>query len=954
MSFDQSYRFGPFHVDPANARLMRGTESIPLTPKAFAVLHYLIEHQGQLVNKDEFLAAAWPETVVSAGVLKVTILELRKALGDVAKTPRFIETVHRRGYRFLPSVTTTSPVQTSTSNVQRRRSESSSSIPRPSASNTQPSILVGRDSELARMREWLDKALKGTRQIVFVTGEAGIGKTTLVEAFLAGIGKQETGNGKEEHHKESPPMPDARSPLPFVWIGRGQCIEHYGAGEAYLPVLEALSRLCRGPAGERLVPMLHQYAPMWLMQMPWLLSAVERETLTRELLGATRERMLREMADALEVVTNATPLVLVLEDLHWSDYSTLDLLTALARRSAAARLLVIGTYRPVDVIVSGHPLKALVQELLAHQQCGELPLELLNSAAIEAYLAQSFPEDTADVSSFSRLAQALHQRTSGNPLFLVNVVKEISAGDEKGKRESDWPMEAQITDVARSVPDSIRQMIERQSERLTVDHQRLLEGASVVGVEFSTAAAAAALEINAVQVEAQCEELARRGQFLAPRGMEELPDGAVTARYGFAHALYQQVLYERVGGLLRMRMHRRIGEQEEACYGGARAAELAMHFERGGDILRAVQYRQQAGENTLRQYGYREAIVHLTQGLKLLATLPETPERAQHELTLQLALGAPLTATKGYAAPEVERVYTRARELCRYLGEAPHLFPVLCGLCRFYIVRGDLPSATDVSEQLVTLAQRTLDPAFLLAAHNLAGVVLFYRGELLSAFSFLEQGHGYYDAQLHSPLRSPLFRSIQDPDVTGFVHSAWALWLLGYADRAAASMQAALTHAHGLSHPFTSAYAYHFAAGFYHCRRESQASREQEEAAFTLSTKHEFVVFLTLGSTHRGWQLIEQGQMEEGMNQLQQGLAEYRATGGALRQTMFLAMLAEGWGKIGQSTKGIAVLAEALEAVERTGESFYEAELYRLKGELLLQAARRGGPAVSPQNRKTE
>ncbi len=487
MSFDQSYRFGPFHVDPANARLMRGTESIPLTPKAFAVLHYLIEHQGQLVNKDEFLAAAWPETVVSAGVLKVTILELRKALGDVAKTPRFIETVHRRGYRFLPSVTTTSPVQTSTSNVQRRRSESSSSIPRPSASNTQPSILVGRDSELARMREWLDKALKGTRQIVFVTGEAGIGKTTLVEAFLAGIGQQGTGKGKEELHKESPSMPDARSPLPFVWLGRGQCIEHYGAGEAYLPVLEALSRLCRGPAGERLVPVLHQYAPMWLMQMPWLLSAVERETLTRELLGATRERMLREMADTLEVVTSETPLVLVLEDLHWSDYSTLDLLTAIARRSAAARLLVIGTYRPVDVIVSGHPLKALVQELLAHQQCGELPLELLNSTAIEAYLARSFPKETADASSFSRLAQALHQRTSGNPLFLVNVVKEISVRGENGKRESDWPVEAQITDVARSVPDSIRQIIERQSERLTTDEQRLLEGASVVGVDPSAA-----------------------------------------------------------------------------------------------------------------------------------------------------------------------------------------------------------------------------------------------------------------------------------------------------------------------------------------------------------------------------------------------------------------------------------------------------------------------------------
>src|SRR5581483_1766868 len=522
-----------------------------------------------------------------------------------------------------------------------------------------------------------------------------------------------------------------------------------------------------------------------------------------------------------------------------------------------------------------------------------------------------------------------------------------------GDHEGEESLEKRLVDVAVRVPDNIRQMIGRQSERLPPDEQRLLEGASVAGVEFSAVAVAAATESEVMQVEVRCEALARRGQFFVSLGTEELPDGAVTSRYGFAHALYQHVLYDCLGALPRRRMHQRIGEQEEARYGDRareRATELAMHFERGGDIRKAVRYRHYAGENALRHYGYREAIDHLQRGLELLLTLPDTPERAQQELALQLTLGGPLTATRGYAAPEVAHVYSRARELCQRLGEAPQLFPVLCGLCRFYIVRADLRTAWDISGQLVSLAQATSDPGFRLAAHNLAGVTLFYRGELPRALASLEQGQGYYDVQTHSPPRSQLFRSVQDPWVTDSVHAAWAQWLLGYPDRAAASMQAALSHARGLAHPLTLAYACHFAAGFYYCRGESRASQEQEDAAFALSTKHGLVVFLALGAMHRGWQLIERGRTEPGMAQLRQGLAEYRATGGALRQTMFLAMRAEACGKTGRPAEGLTVLAEALDAAGQTGERFYAAELYRLRGEFTLQQFNLRGSTFKVEN----
>ena len=295
----------PMRLDLANERLWYGDQARALRPKTFALLRYLVEHPGQLLTKAALLEAIWPETAVSEVVLSVCIRELRQALGDDAKTPHFIETVHRRGYRFIGRLPLGDP------------SAPHSSAPAP------PPPLVGREHALQAMHRALATALTGVRQILFVTGEAGLGKTTLVDAFLTAV--------------------EGQGPLR---IGRGQCLDHHGSGEAYLPVLEALERLCRGPEGPGLVKTLRHQAPTWVVQMPGLVSSAELEELQRRVLGSTRERMLRELAEALTVLTATQPLVLVLEDLHWSDYATLDVLAALARRREPARLLVLGTYRP--------------------------------------------------------------------------------------------------------------------------------------------------------------------------------------------------------------------------------------------------------------------------------------------------------------------------------------------------------------------------------------------------------------------------------------------------------------------------------------------------------------------------------------------------------------------------------------------------------------------------------
>src|SRR5439155_21041951 len=369
----------PLRLDVANEWVWQGEQRLQLTPKAFAVLRHLLDHPSRVVTKEELLREGWPDTVVSEWVLTSCIRQIRKALGETAGAPQYLATVHRRGYRLI------GPVQSLESKVQSLHS--AFRIPH---SALEP---VGREGELRHLHRWLEKALAGERQLVFVTGEPGIGKTTVVEAFLQSLessvqslaseqvhGPQATGHSRTARQgatftvQGADPTPNPQPLTPGLWIGHGQCIEHYGAGEAYLPVLEALGRLCREPGGEHLLELLGQQAPTWLVQMPALLSAAELEVLQRKVLGATRERMLRELAEAVEVLTVERPLVLWLEDLHWSDYSTLDWLAYLARRQERAKLLVIGTYRPVEVIVQEHPLRAVKQELQVHGHCRELQL----------------------------------------------------------------------------------------------------------------------------------------------------------------------------------------------------------------------------------------------------------------------------------------------------------------------------------------------------------------------------------------------------------------------------------------------------------------------------------------------------------------------------------------------------------------------------------------------------
>src|SRR5215470_10900386 len=619
MDADRLLSFDRYSVDLANERLLHDGDVVPLTPKAFAVLRRLVEDAGQLVKKDDLLRSVWRDTHVSDGVLRVIILELRRALDDDSEQPRFIETVTRRGYRFIAPRARTSR--------------------RPAVAD-EHGKLVGRDGVMAALETRFVRACAGERQLVFLSGEAGIGKTTVLDAFAARAARE-----------------------PDVMIARGACLEHYGVAEAYLPVLEAIGRLLREPGSDRAIRLLEKYAPTWVLQLPWLAPRDDREALRRELIGVTKERMLREMSEALEALTVDGTLLLVLEDLHWSDHATLDLLGMLARREEKARLLVLGSYRPVDVIVAAHPLQSLLQELRVRRQCDDIALPFLAEADVAGYLGQRF----GAANSTSELAAAVHLRTDGNPLFMVRLADELVAVGLLVEDGGRWCLRGPLGDVAHAVPESLRALIDKQIGRLEPGAQRVLEVAGVLGDQFTAGAIAAGLGDDPTVVEQNCDALSRQGQLVVPGPLAMLPDGTPLAQYAFTHNLYPQVLGARVPAARRVRLHQRIGDWLERAYGtqaDAISTQLAWHFEEGHDYRRAIRYLISTAESTAGRFAYRDAIRVLQRALALTATVDAAVRPAMEVEILERIghahywLGAMAECAKSYRAEA-----TRAAEV---------------------------------------------------------------------------------------------------------------------------------------------------------------------------------------------------------------------------------------------------------------------------------------------------
>jgi predicted ATPase len=764
--------------------------------------------------------------------------------------------------------------------------------------------LVGRDDALRRLGRAYARARAGQGRVVLISGEAGIGKSRLMQDFatgLAGRARLVVGSGHETE----------------------QGLPYWPLVEALRPHLPAIDWAALG------------VEPLYLAQVARLLP--ELRTLLPDLPAPSavepaqaQERLFRALAHCLlSLASQPHPLILCLDDLHWADEATLSWLGYLARRLKRAPVLVVGAYRTEEAAAVA-ALRAGLRRLGVME---EVRLKGLPVTEV-LHMVRHLSGQSSGAELFS---QRLHWETGGNPFYLLETLRAMFEAGILWQDETGWSTNVdETTEDYRELPlpDTVGQAIRDRVRRLSPQSCQVLEAGAVIGHRF---------DFDLVRVTSgrrESEVVDALDALLARQVISEHDD-----RYRFNHDIIRTVVYGDLSYGRRRLLHRRAGEALEKLQLGqaARYAEvgrtadivvqLARHFQAAGIAEKAILYLGRAGNNAVYLSANQEAITHLTKGLELLKTLPDTPERTQQELDLQITLGPALMATRGYAAPEVGNAYVRARELCRQVGETSQLFPVVWGLWAFYLLRAELQTAHELGERLLSLAQSVRQSALLLQAQHALGVTLFHLGEVASARVHLEQGIALYDPQQH---HSHAFLYGHDPGVVCLSYVARALWHLGYPDQALDRSCQAVTLAQELSHPYSLAFALAFTAYLHHFLRERQATQERLEELMPLCTEQGFAQWLSAGTHLQGWALTEQGQEEEGIGQMRQSLAADRATGTGLGRPWLLAPLAEAYGKVGQAEEGLTVLAEALDFANKKGERWYEAELHRLKGELLL------------------
>jgi predicted ATPase len=767
------------------------------------------------------------------------------------------------------------------------------------AGSTSLTPLVGREQEVALLRERWAQVKEGVGQVVLLSGEAGIGKSRLVEIL------------KEQVAAE-----------PQAWLTPCQCSPYYQHTALY-PILDLLERVVlrfereESPQQKlnKLEGFLVQYGLPLAEVLP-LFTALLSLPLPGDYAPLPtppeqqKQQTLHVLLTILLRIAAQQPVLLVMEDLHWVDPSTLELLSLLVDQGPTARILAVFTCRPdfSPPWTGRSHLTQVTLNRLPRWQAAEMTGRVAHGKALP-------PEVVAQVVA----------KTDGVPLFVEELTKMVLESGLLREIEGRYELSGPLPPLA--IPTTLHDSLMARLDRLATVKAMAQLGATL-GREFSYELLQAVAPWDQGTLQQGLHQLVA-AEFLYQQGLPP------QATYRFKHALIQDAAYQSLLRSSRQQYHQHIAQVLEARFPDNRETQpelLAHHYTEAGLMAQAIPYWQQAGQRALWRSANVEAIEHLTRGLDILKTLPDTPEHAQRELDLQVALGPALMATKGLAALEVEYTYTRARELCHQMGETPQLFPVLMGLCIFHRQRGAFQTACQVGKQCLALAQHVDEPALLLEAHCALGIPLFYLGELALSRFHLEQGNALYDLQQD---RSHAFRYGLDPGVNCLL-VAWPLWLLGYPDQALERSREALTLGQELSHPYSLAYALQSAMRLHRFRREVQAAREQAEALVTLSNQQGFAQWLAGGTMMCGWALTAQGQEGEGMAQMHHGLTAWRAMGIEVGLPYWLTMLAEAYGSTGQVEAGRRVLAEALALIDTTEERWWEAELHRLKGELLL------------------
>ena len=760
--------------------------------------------------------------------------------------------------------------------------------------------LVGREQESGLLLERWAQVKNGLGQVVLLSGEAGIGKSRLVQVLKEHVAAE-----------------------PQTWLTPCQC-SPYHQHTALYPMIDLLERVAlrfeRAESPQQKLSKLEGFLVQYglpLAEAVPLFAALLSLPLTAGYPPLTmspeqqKQQTLQALLTVLLRIAAQQPVLFVMEDLHWVDPTTLEFLTLLVDQGPTARILALFTFRPdfSPPWTGRSHLTQVTLPRLPRQQATEMTYRVAHGKAL--------PRE---------VVEQIVAKTDGVPLFVEELTKMVLESGLLQEREDRYDLTGPLPPLA--IPATLHDSLLARLDRLATVKSLAQLGATL-GREFSYELLQAVSSWDERTLQRGLHQLVA-AEMLYQRGLPP------QATYIFKHALIQETAYQSLLKNTRQQYHQRIAQVLAEHFPDTAETQpelLARHYTEAGLREQAVVYWQRAGQQARQRSANLEAVQHLTTGLALLAMLPEAPTRVQEELNLQLALGPALLATRGYATPEVEQTYARARVLCQQVGETPQLFQALWGLWYFYLVRAEFQTAHELGEQLLNWAQRVQAPVLLLLAHRMLGQTLSFLGEFSTAQGHLERGMTLYDPEQHRSLAS-LYG--QDQGVICRSWAALALWCLGYPDQALQQSHEALTLAQELAHPFSLAYAMCFAGKLSQLRREAQAAQERATAEIALCTEQGFALYLARGTILRGWALAEQGQGEEGRAQMHQGMAAYQATGSEVFRPYYLAFLAEAYGKAGQAEEGLTMLAEALTAVHKTGERFYEAELYRLKGELLM------------------
>jgi predicted ATPase/class 3 adenylate cyclase len=765
-------------------------------------------------------------------------------------------------------------------------------------------LLVGRDEELALLRRRWEQASEGEGQVVLLSGEPGIGKSRLVQELKSHVAPNDVVQIEfrcSPYHQNS-----AFYPL----IEYVQQVLHFTPGDTLQAKLLKLEQtLARYRFSQRdTVPLLAAFLSLPHPEVTSL--ALDPQQQKQKTLDALVQWLFEEAERA--------PAYIVWEDLHWADPSTLEFLALCLHQVPAAHMLMLFTFRPefTPPWASHAHVSHLVLSRLGRQHTGAIIEQLSGGKALP-----------------SEVLQQMVVKTDGVPLFVEELTKTVL--ESVGSVES-IGSEGRLgrSTLSLGIPATLQDALMARLDRLGTAKEVAQQGA-VVGREMTYEVLRAISPLSEAMLQQELTKLVA-AELLYQRGLPP------QATYLFKHALVQETAYQSLLKSKRQPYHRQIAQVFEAQFPETKETQpelLAHHYTEAGLAEQALPYWERAGQRAIQHSAHLEAIHYLTTGLELLQSLPDSPERAQRELRLQVLLGGSLMAAKGFASSEMESAYLRAQELCHQQRDSAHLFPVLFGLWVFYLARARLQTAQEFALRLLRTARSTQDSTHLLVAHHALGMTLFFLGDFSRCREYTEQGITLYDIQQHRSLAF-LYAS-SDPGVFCQGSAARALWHLGYPDQGLTMAYNALSLAQELAHPYNAASAVYFTAGLHHFRQEAQAVREHADRLMTLSTDQGFPFFLAPACIYQGWCLARQGRGEEGLVLVRRGLAEWRAMQAELWQPYFLALVAETYGRMQRIHEGLSVVSEALTVADKTEERWYEAELYRLKGELTLQSESR-------------